>query len=149
LTTQFAGQNWQWQAELVRVEGQIDARNRLLYAVVEVKQPYAVEPKFPGRPPLTAGMFVRAEIESAIIEQVFALPRSALRFGRELWLLDEQDQLVKKPVEVLYKDQQSIYLTSGLQNFDRVIISALDLAIDGMALKPLVSTDQQATEVVQ
>ncbi len=149
LTAHFAGQDWQWQAELVRFEGQIDARNRLLYAVVEVKQPYVEDPQFQGRPPLTAGMFVTADIDSAVIEQVFVLPRSALRFGRELWLLDEQEQLVKIPVEVLHKDQQSIYLITGLQNYDRVIISALDLAIDGMVLKPLMSNDPQAIEVAQ
>lgn len=149
LTTQFAGEDWQWSADLVRVEGLIDARNRLLYAVVEVTQPYTENPQFPGRPPLTVGMFVSARIESAPIEQVFILPRSALRFGRELWLLNEQDQLVKKQVEVLHKDQQSIYLNTGLQNYDRVISSALDIAIDGMVLTPLATSDQSSIEANQ
>ena len=117
--------------------------------MVEVTQPYTEHPQFPGRPPLTVGMFVSARIESAPIEQVFILPRSALRFGRELWLLNEQDQLVKKQVEVLHKDQQSIYLNTGLQNYDRVISSALDIAIDGMVLTPLATSDQSSIEANQ
>ena len=134
LTAEFAGKKWNWPGLLVRTEGLIDASNKLLYAVVEVDRPYQRSQQFPDRPPLTPGLFVRARIEGKQMLDVFVLPRSALRYGQELWLLNEENLLEKRSVNVLFKDEQFIYLHGSLRPGEKVITSSLDVAVSGMEL---------------
>ena len=133
LSTNFAGKDWSWLGKVVRTEGIIDAKNRLVYVVVEInhQQNDTINSQ---RPALTAGMFVKAEIKGKQINNIFVLPRRVLRYGQEIWLADENDQLIKQPVNVLYKDNQFVYINKGLQAKQRVITSALDYPVQGMKL---------------
>ncbi len=126
----------QWMAKFSHTEGEIDVRNRLVYLVAEVDSPYVKKLEFIDRPPLTPGMFVKAEI-TGLEQSTVKLPRSALRYDENVWLLDELNQLQKTPVEILNKDRNYIYVKTGLSQGDRVIINSIDFPLNGMKLSPL------------
>ena len=50
----------------------------MMHAVARVANPYGPSDDA-QRPPLAVGMFVEAEIEGHVYEEVYLLPRSALR----------------------------------------------------------------------
>lgn len=145
----YAGKNWRWNGRLVRTDGVIDERNRLVYAVVQVFLPNQPDPEQPGRPDLTSGQFVNVTIPGRRLEQVHVLPRTALRYGRELWLVDSDNRLLKRQVSVLHKEKRHVYIGSGLKPGERVITSSLDIAIDNMMLDPQLQTATGVSEVVQ
>ena len=135
LTEKFAGRTYTWKGQVVRAEGGVDERNRLLYVVAQVQDPYAADPNQPGRPELVAGSFVEATIDGRRFENVFEVPRKALRNSSQLWVVDGNSQLREREVAIIYKGKDSIYISSGLQNGDRVVLSQMDIAVDGMTVR--------------
>lgn len=109
LTEKFAGRTYTWKGKVVRAEGGVDERNRLLYVVAQVRDPYSADPNQPGRPELVAGSFVEATIDGRRFERVFEVPRKALRNSSQLWVVDENSQLREREVAIIYKgDRKSV-----------------------------------------
>lgn len=135
LVGQYGGKEYQWPGKIVRSESGLDERNRLLYVVAQVDDPYEKDPEQPDRPPLTSGFFVEAKIQGKTHENLFTIPRQALRNGNQVWLVNDSSELERRDIEVLYKGKDSIYVKSGLENGDRVVVSQLDIAVDGMRVR--------------
>ena len=102
---------------------------RLLVAIVD---PLGLEKK---HPPVLLGSFVTAEIIGRKLENVYRIPRAALKENDLLLTADKEDRLVAKPVTVAFYGVNSVLVDSGLNPGDRLIISNLAAPINGMALK--------------
>jgi RND family efflux transporter MFP subunit len=135
LRAEFAGRTHEWQGRLVRTEGEIDAASRMVHAVAQVTDPYGRGPD-PGRPPLAVGMWVTAEILGSAIDGVAVVPRAALRGETQVWILDAEDRLRIRDVEVLRLAGSSMVIGGGLADGERVIVSALDFVSEGMRARP-------------
>ena len=150
LAAVLAGEKLGWNGRIVRSESIIDMRNQLLYAVVEIdtsevnKNESALNASL-----LTPGLFVRAVIKGKQLKDVVVLPRGALRYGDEVWLLDENNTLRKQKVHVLHKDDSSVYIDTGIAENKKVITSALDFAVDGMALSLINDPGPASFEAMQ
>ena len=66
LRTRFANKEWQWEGRLVRTDASIDVDSRVVYAVVEIEQPFARD-EATERPPLAPGLFVEAMSSSRLM----------------------------------------------------------------------------------
>lgn len=130
LTARFADQEWRWQGYLVRTDASIDVDSRVVYAVVEVERPFSRAEGGP-RPPLGIGLFVAAEISGRQMRNVSVLPREALRNDDSVLVVDAGDRLRSQAVRVLKSDLSQLWV-QGLAAGDRVVVSPLPLAIDGM-----------------
>ena len=117
----------------MRTEGEIDPRSRMLHLVARVEKPYA--PSVDGRPPLAVGLFVEAVIHGRRVEDVMRVPRSAMRTRSELLVIDDEDRLRFRTVEVLRREDDSVLLAGGLEEGERVCASALDAVVDGMRVR--------------
>jgi len=135
LRAEFAGSSHQWTGRLVRTEGEIDAASRMVHAVVQVRDPYG-RGEDPDRPPLAVGMYVTAEILGDVAEQVAIIPRAALRGNDRVWVLDADDRLRMRTVEVLRLHGGEAVIGSGLADGERVILSSLDFVTEGMSVNP-------------
>ncbi len=134
LRAEFAGALHEWSGRLIRTEGEIDAASRMVHAVAQVRDPYGRGHL--GRPPLAVGMYVQAEILGDLAEQVAIIPRAALRDGDQVWVLDAEDRLRTRPVEVLRLQSDEAIVGSGLANGERVVLSSLDFVTEGMRVDP-------------
>ena len=127
--TRFAGRDVQWQGRVVRAEGQLDERTRLVEIVVHVDDPYA------SRPPLAAGLFVAVEIVGQRLENAAIIPRSALRSEDVVWLVDETGRLVSRKVEVAQVTADSALVMAGLKSGELVVTSGLKAVTEGMQVR--------------
>lgn len=132
---EYAGKTYTWKGHVVRAEGGVDERNRLLYLVAQVPDPYGVDPSQPGRPELVAGSFVEAAIAGRRFERIFPIPRRALRNGNQVWVVGDDGRLDKRDIGVLYKAKDMIYVTTGIDDGDQVVLSQLDIAVEGMRVR--------------
>ena len=133
----FAGGEHSWQGRLVRTEGRIDPKSRMVHVVAQVIDPFK---PVPSRPPLTPGMFVRVDIEGREVKDIYRLPRYAIRRGREVWIAagtEEIKKLTVHPVEVVRMDKMFAYVAAGLNEGDLIITSALETVVNGMAVRVL------------
>jgi len=133
LHADFAGERHVWQGRVVRTEGEIDPRTRMVHVVARVEEPYARQKG--GRPPLAAGLFVEAEILGRVDTSVFVLPRAALRDGNRVLLVDGESRLRWRDVEVARADREEIVITAGLEPGDVVCVSVLESVVEGMSVR--------------
>ncbi|MDC0004656.1 efflux RND transporter periplasmic adaptor subunit, partial [Porticoccaceae bacterium] len=132
--------NQEWQAKLVRSEGVISQQNRALYVVAQVDDPYGKLNTSTNNAdrsyPLLMGTFVTAIIGGKTIEDAFAIPRHALLEGSKVALVDAEDRLRFRQVAPIFGDDQFYYVTSGIENGDEIIVSAMGVPIEGMKVRP-------------
>jgi len=145
LQLEFAGNNFFWSGKVLRTEGGIDIRNRLMYVVAQVEGPYDRDPDQPERPPLAAGQFIEAQIQGKTHSGIVVLPRKVLRNGDKVWVVDQEERLKRKDVDILHKGRDLVYIRGGLQKGDQVVLSPLDIAIDGMKVR---STHEDDLDII-
>ena len=132
LTAVFAGQRHTWMGRIARIEGEIDPHSRMIHLIARVSNPYARE--IHSRPPLAVGLFVQAEIVGKTVQDVFSIPRAALR-GKNQLLVVRDDRLYFREVEILRTDAHSAIVQSGLADGERICLSPLDAVVDGMRVR--------------
>ncbi|MGD8326319.1 MAG: efflux RND transporter periplasmic adaptor subunit [Sphingomonadales bacterium] len=142
LSARFAGDVHHWSGQIFRTEGAIDPRSRVLYAVVEVADPFGLKAEGKKSVPLSVGLFVEAEIEGKTYEDVFVLPRQALKEQDQLIIVNDEDKLEFRTVGVLQSNPDTAFINAGLKSGDRVMWSTLENPVDGMAVEVLESDVQ-------
>jgi len=132
LKTDFAGRQYTWEGRVVRTQGRIDETARTVPVIIEVNAPFETGD---GRPPLVPGMFIQeVEIQGRPVPGMIRIPRYALRKGRSVWVAEE-DRLRIRDVTIARQDDRSVYISQGVADGDRLIVSALDAVSDGMEIR--------------
>ncbi len=130
LRAEVAGVENLWNARLVRTEGVYDTESRVLYAVAQVDDPYLQQA--PGQAePLRVGTFVTATIEGRDAGALFRLPRDVLYRGDRVWVVNQDDKLEPRQVEVVRTDTANVYIDKGLNAGDRVCLTRLTSPLPG------------------
>ncbi|MDP6979242.1 MAG: efflux RND transporter periplasmic adaptor subunit [Myxococcota bacterium] len=137
LRARFAGRDHLWRGHVVRTEGEIDLKSRMVHVVARVEDPYGVNPENKERPALAVGLFVHAEIEGPVAENVIVVPRHAMRDNDQIVVVDREDRLRIREVDVLRIDGEDVLIRSRLAPGERLCVSPLQVAIDGMKVLPV------------
>ena len=133
LYTDYGGKHYEWNGRLVRTEAEIDAKSRMVTAVVRVENA-----DNPDQPDLPIGLFVNAEIKGRWVDNIVTLPRAALRNQNQVLIVDENNRIQFRPVSILRFENDDVLVSSGLQSGDIVNISPLQTVIEGMRVNPVV-----------
>ncbi|MCY4373348.1 MAG: hypothetical protein OXC31_06195, partial [Spirochaetaceae bacterium] len=131
LTARFAGRDHTWTGRIVRTEGEIDPRTRMVNAIAQVQDPYGRD-RSADRPPLAIGMFVHAAIEGIVVRDVVKAPRSALRGDNTVYVIDSANRLAFREVDILRLERESVLVRGGVEEGERICISPLEAAVNGM-----------------
>ena len=122
-----------WAARLKRAKASFDAATRTLPVVVAIDSPNDADgPEHPFF--LRPGMFVTVRLQGQSRDGVYVLPRHALRGDHTVYIADGA-RLRIRPVEVLRRYEEKVFVSQGLAPGDRVIDSPLSGAVDGMAIR--------------
>lgn len=135
LRGEYAGHEYFWYGKIVRSEGGINQRNRLLHVIAEIDQPFGKDEDQPNRPPLTIGKFVEVEIEGSSFEDITVIPREMLRNSDQVWTLTEDNRIAIKTVDVMHRGKEKVYIQEGLDQGDWVVTTQLDVVVDGMKVQ--------------
>ena len=92
---------------------------------------------------LTVGLFVQAEILRRRFEDVFVVPRSALRGRSGVLVVDEDQRLRARSIDVLRIDGERVLANSGLAPGDRVALNAAQTP-DGMRIRAVLIDSETA-----
>ena len=126
-----SNKTFEWEGRIVRTAGSIDPPTRLVYVYAEVINPYQQSP------PLAIGMFVDAIIEGKTIKDGFLVPNSAINNNSNIYVIDINDNLEIREIEVLGTENDYVILKGEIYEGERVVVSPLNNAKIGMALKPI------------
>jgi multidrug efflux pump subunit AcrA (membrane-fusion protein) len=113
------------------MEAQVDQTSRMVHVVIEVPDPYETSD---GQPALLPGSFVDIRIAGRTLHDVVSVPRHAIHDGGRVWVFDD-GKLGIREVEIVREGRQQTLISSGLEDGDLVIVSALDAVTDGMTIR--------------
>ncbi len=130
LSAEFAGAVHRWTGEIVRTEGELDPKTRMIQLVASVAEPYRVDTT-----PLPVGLFVDAIITGGVQPNIVRLPRVAMVPPSEVYIVDSSERLVRRTVTVLRTQGDFVYINEGLLKGDRVCLSRLATAMPGMKVR--------------
>ncbi len=133
LRAHFAGAEHVWHGRIVRTEGEIDPKSRMVHAVARVEDPYG---KASGTAPLAIGLFVEAEIAGPVAEGVLRVPRGALHERNQLLLLDDENRLQPLEAELLRLERDHALVRAKLPAGARICISQIARFVPGMRVEP-------------
>ena len=139
LKSVIAGKPVSWEGKIVRVEGSLDAETRQSTAVAQVTDPYTRRPD--GVPPLTIGAFVEAEITGEPLQDVYVIPRKAVRAGNEIILIDRpQNTLRRLTVEPMISNEKHIVVSASApkapKEGDVLCLTPIPFPADGARVLP-------------
>lgn len=132
VTADFAGAIHTWEGRTVRLGGAVDARSRLVPVVVEVDNPYQ---RVGDRPPLVEGMFVEVQFLGEATEGSVVIPRSALRPGNTVWVVDRSQTIQIVPVTVARAGVEQALISAGLEPGQSLVTNNLQFVTEGMKVK--------------
>lgn len=139
LSATYAGEYHEWKARIARTDGAIDPATRQVSAIAVVDDPYGAGAD--DGAPLVMGLFVDAVVEGKAIENAIVLPRTAL-YGRDtVYIINADDTLDERRVNVVSADRDSITLTGGVAGGERVVTSPLRGADEGDKVSPTEASD--------
>jgi len=134
LSADFAGQRYKWRGTIVRTEAEIDMRSRMVNAVARV-QTTDDALNNPEYVPPPVGLFVEAEIQGRSADNVVVAPRSVIRNGNQVLVVDEDDRLRFRTVSIARIYGDDAYIDGGLQKGERVCLTVLQAVTDGMRVE--------------
>lgn len=113
--------------------GEVDRAGRMARLRVEISDPLETASE---QPAALIGGYARVELPLVPLESAAAIPRTALREGDVVWLVDANEQLEIRPVDVALRRDGDVLVTGGLLTGDLVISSAISVPVPGMRVRP-------------
>ncbi|MBF0209243.1 MAG: efflux RND transporter periplasmic adaptor subunit [Desulfamplus sp.] len=127
------------QGEVVRLLGNLSDKSRLARILIRIQDPLLLNPKDRSKlnstTPLLIDSYVQADIQGKTIEGIFSLPRAAVRDGDKIWVVNNEMALEIIDIDLIWKDNESVYIKHGLQDGDNIVISELSSPVHGMSVK--------------
>ena len=144
LAADFGGKVRTWSGKIVRTGGEIDPATRMVPLIAQVSNPYSSSE---SGVPMSVGLFVEATINGKTADSVFRVPRAAVHNGDELHVIDSEDRLRIRPIEILRATNTDVFVTGGLEDNERVCLTRLDTVIDGMTVTPKLQQPPNPAEI--
>jgi RND family efflux transporter MFP subunit len=131
---QSGGQTFHWQGAITRALGEIDPRNRMARVVVTVADPFSKSTNLLND--LLPGMFVEVHLQGEEISDVVAVPRGALHDNDTVWIVDDENRLHIRTVDIQRRERDEVLVRSGLNAGEKIVLTNLSGAAEGMLLRP-------------
>jgi RND family efflux transporter MFP subunit len=112
---------------LIEILGHLDPLARQVQVLVEVRDPQS-------EPPLYLGALVGVSFTAAMLPRVAEVPRAALHEG-SAYVATADNTLAVRPLRIAWRDRETLLIDGGLDQGDRLIVSALASPLPGMALQ--------------
>lgn len=116
--------------------------------LVVVEDPFCLKPENRDEPKLLIGSYVRAEVEGLTLSSVIPVRRSQVRDNDTVWVMNDSDELEIRSAEIVFRDRDYVYVSGGLPEGDRIVVTDIAAPMAGMSLR-LDGSEKQADETEQ
>lgn len=131
LRTEIAGRTYEWTGRIMWAEGDLDRTTLSAFLMAEVLPNEDHGERF-RLPP--AGLFLEGEVRGATLKGVIPVPREAVRGKDQVLVINEDHLLERRKIVPLRSTAEEIYTSAGLADGERVILTKLELPVEGMKL---------------
>ena len=129
------GRGHECSGTVIRLLGDLAAEGRIARILVEVVDPLGLNSSSQDRAPLLIGEYVRVKILGRRLDNVFQIPRSALKDNSSIWIVGENQTLEIRKVRPVWRDADVVLLQDGLKPGEQLIVSDLPAPVEGMTVR--------------
>ena len=129
----YKGKNQTWIGRLERVDGVIDPVTRMINLIAVFKNDFIETDK----PNLPIGLFVEALIDGINLKNIFSIPVNAISENNEVYIVNNDNELESRQLSILKKYSDFVIVKDGLKAGERIVISKLSTASNGIKLNPV------------
>ena len=122
------------EGRLYKLVGELEENSRMARVLVTIDDPFGRDSAGEGKPPLLIGSYVQNRIQARPIQDVVKLDRNYIRRNDTVWVMAD-GELAIRDVEIRFQDADHAYISSGLDDGDRVITSHLSTVVEGADLR--------------
>ena len=133
------GETIEWEGRFSRPSETLDPQTGTVGMYVVVDDTYK-QARFGVKPPLIKNMYCEVELKGRPMPKSVVIPRSAMH-QRIVYIVGPQNRLERRSVTVDYSQGDLISLKTGITPGERVIVTDIIPAIEGMLLAP--QTDKE------
>ena len=129
------GQGHTRDGRVARLMADLETEGRMARLLIAVDDPLYRRTHRPDQPPLLLGEYVRVQIRGRILEEVFSIPRTALRDDNTVWLAKDDASLAVRKVTPVWRDAENVLLRDDIKAGDRLIVTDLPAPVAGMEIR--------------
>ena len=119
------------KGEVIRQLPDLDPGGAMARILVSIDQPLGDGQGLP----LLLGSFVDVAVAATPILNAVRVPRVAIRNGREVYVMNDDNKLEIRRVDISWTEPDSVLVTGGLESEERVVVSRIPTAIPNMLLR--------------
>ena len=121
-----------WDGHVVGLMADLDPVGRMARVIVQVEDP--LHRRSEGSR-LILGSFVHVEIQGDLPREIIDVPRDWLYEGERLLVMQPDDTLQIRPINIIWRGPDTVYVDAGVTPQDRIITTRLSVPVEGMALR--------------
>jgi RND family efflux transporter MFP subunit len=129
------GQGNEYSGTVIRLMGDLSTEGRMARILLEVADPLGLNASNQDHTPLLIGEYVRAKILGRKLDNVFQIPRTALKDNSSIWIVSENQTLKIRKVRPVWRDADVVLLKDGLKPGEQLIVSDLPAPVEGMRVR--------------
>ncbi len=122
-------------ARVTRLAGDLEPEGRMARLILTIDDPLSLEDANEDDPILLIGSYVRVEIDGNRLRSVVPLGRGLLHDDARVWVMDDEDKLRIREVEIAYRGRNEVLISTGIEAGERVIVTDLSAPVNGMPLR--------------
>ncbi len=128
----------QWKARIIRTEGTLDPTSRELFAIALIEDPFSLSSDLPQ---LRIGQPLRAAVTGITLDDVYVIPRTAMRSLNRIFLIDKDDPMIlKTDIAPIWSNSEVVVVRNGLSPGDWLATSRLPYAPDNAPVEIIAPT---------
>jgi RND family efflux transporter MFP subunit len=117
--------------EVIRQLPDLDPGGAMARVLLNIENPLGQR----GDLPLLLGSFVDVSIGAQPIDNAIRLPRLALRNGRNVYVMNDDNLLEIREVQIVWTEPDAVLVTGGLGPEERVVTSRISTPVPNMLLR--------------
>ena len=126
---------------VLRLMGDLDTSGRMARVLVEIDNPLDLptgaqsgsQPM--GDQCILLGCYTKVEIQAGSQDDVYIVPRSALREGNRLWFVDTDENLIFRQAEVIWRRSDDMLVRCDIAPGEKLVTNRLSSALPGMKVR--------------
>lgn len=124
---------------VIRMTGDLEEEGRMAQLLVEIEDPLALLAENANQPSMLLDSYLRVQIQGIELDDVVAIERRHIRNGGTVWVMNKENALEIRSIQVAYHAPDKVFVTAGISEGERLVTSNLSAPVAGMLLRTATS----------
>jgi hypothetical protein len=121
------------RGNVIRLLPDLETAGRMVRLLIRVQDPLSLDSS--DLPILLIGSYVRVEITGKTIPSVVPVNRGYLHNGNTVWIMNQENCLEIRSVEIVFGDKSTVYVSHGIEPGEHIIVTDIVAPLENMLLR--------------